>query len=236
MPNTFRPLIKVLVVSNQGKTGSGWVTNLQQGQQLAVVLETVPANAVIRWEAEYPDLVVLDVSLPKSQIFKLVGELRAQTVVPILLLTTSQSEEFMLEAYESGADDCIPKSSSPALLNAKIIIWLQRSASVPASALGTVKIGNFSLVASNRTITIGDHPPVRLSNLEFRLLYVLMNQPGQTVTIEELNQRVWGYSYETDITMIKNVVYRLRRKIEKDPAHPQIIQYVAGVGYKFVHE
>ena len=74
-----------------------------------------------------------------------------------------------------------------------------------------------------------------MTNLEFRLLYVLMNRPDQTVSIEELNQRVWGYSGETGITMLKNVVYRLRRKIEIDPAHPQIIHHVTGVGYKFIH-
>ncbi len=236
MSNSLRPPIKVLVVSNQGKIGLSWVDTLQQGQQLVVILETDPANAVMRWEAEYPDLVVLDVNIPESHILKLVRELRAQTVVPILLLTTSQSEEFMLEAYETGVDDCIPRSTNLLLLDAKIKAWLQRSVSVPTNALETVRIGDFSLISTDRTIKVGDDKVIQLSNLEFRLLFVLMNRPDQTVTIEELNQRVWGYSYETDITMVKNVVYRLRRKIEKDSAHPQIIHYVTGVGYKFVPE
>ena len=74
---------------------------------------------------------------------------------------------------------------------------------------------------------------VPLTNLELRLLYYLMNRPGQIVTIEELNQKVWGYSAEADNTMLKNVVYRLRRKIETDPHAPRFLLTVYGVGYRF---
>jgi len=77
---------------------------------------------------------------------------------------------------------------------------------------------------------------IQLTNLELRLLYYLMNRPGQTVTTEELNQRVWGYTAEADNTMLKNVVYRLRRKVETDPANPLIIQTVVGMGYKLAAE
>jgi len=77
---------------------------------------------------------------------------------------------------------------------------------------------------------------VQLTNLELRLLYYLMNRPGQIVTTEELNQKVWGYTSEADNTMLKNVVYRLRRKIEADPANPLIIQTVVGVGYRLAPE
>ena len=75
-----------------------------------------------------------------------------------------------------------------------------------------------------------------MTNLELRLLYCLMSQPGHAVTIEELNQRVWGYTAEADNTMLKNVVYRLRRKIEADPANPLIIQTVSGTGYRLAAE
>jgi DNA-binding response OmpR family regulator len=76
----------------------------------------------------------------------------------------------------------------------------------------------------------------RLTNLELRLLYYLMNRPDQIVTVEELNQRVWGYNAEADNTMLKNVVYRLRRKIEADPANPLIVQTVPGTGYRLAGE
>jgi len=85
-------------------------------------------------------------------------------------------------------------------------------------------------------LIIADGYPIRLTNLEFRLLYYLMNRPCFTVSIEEFNQQIWGYRSETDNTMLKNVIYRLRRKIEVDPAHPKIIETVAGVGYKMAVE
>lgn len=77
---------------------------------------------------------------------------------------------------------------------------------------------------------------VHLTNLELRLLYYLAGSAGHTVTTEELYQKVWGYTGEVDATMLKNVVYRLRRKIEADPASPKVIQTVTGVGYKLVGE
>jgi len=225
----------VLIVCDDAGISSVWTYILQEKGWITI-LEASARNTVDRWATENPDLITLDISLPESHNIELIKKLRAETVVPIMLLTASRSEEFMLEAYDAGVDDCILKPISPSLLNAKVKVWLRRSASVPTSTLETVKIGKLCLIPSDRKIKVGDNDPVRLSNLEFRLLYVLMNRPDQTVAIEELNQRVWGYSGETGITMIKNVVYRLRRKIEINPTHPQVIQYVTGVGYKFVHE
>lgn len=232
MANTIGSTPKVLVVSNQQTTGPLWVFSLQQLQQLDVILEPVPANTIVRWESETPDLVILDINLPETHILELVEKLREETIVPVLLLTASRSEEFMLEAYDAGVDECLLKPISPSLFNAKIKAWIRRAANIPASALDPIHLGSLSLVPSERGLKIGGEKPVRLSNLEFRVLYVLMTRPGSTLTIEELNRRVWGYSSEADNTMLKNVIYRLRRKIEKDPAHPQIIQNVAGVGYR----
>ena len=233
MANTFESTPKVLVVSNQHTTGPLWVFSLQQQQRLDVVLEPVPANTLNRWESENADMVILDINLPETDIIELVKKLREETIVPIMLLTSARPEEFVLEAYQAGVDEYLLKPVSPSLFNAKIKVWLRRLGNIPVSALDTVKIGEFSLIPSERKIKVGDNDPIRLSNLEFRLLYILMTWPGNTITVEELNQRVWGYSSETDNTLIKNVIYRLRRKIERDPAHPQILQTVAGVGYKF---
>ncbi len=227
---------KVLVVSNQQTTGPLWVFSLQQQQQLDVVLEPVPANTLTRWEADNPDMVILDINLPETHILELVKKLREETIVPIMLLTAARSETFVLQAYDAGVDDCMLKPVSPSLFNAKIKVWLRRLGHIPVSALDTVKVGPFSLNPSERKIKVGNDDPIRLSNLEFRLLFLLMNRPGHTITVEELNQRVWGYSGEGDNTMLKNVIYRLRRKIEIDPANPKTIETVAGVGYKFAYE
>ena len=226
---------KVLIVSNQQTTGPLWVFSLQQ-QKLNVALEAVPANTLARCETESPDLIVLDINLGEPQTLELIKTLRAEMVTPIMLLTPSRSEEYMIETYKSGVDDCILKPVSPSLFQAKIKVWLRRSGSLAADALNPLKVGTLQLFPSERMVFLANGAAARLTNLELRLLYYLMSRPGQTVTTEDLNQRVWGYADEADNTMLKNVVYRLRRKIESDPANPLIIQTVTGVGYKLMHE
>jgi len=226
---------KVLVVSNTQHTGPLLISGLRD-IGLDIVAEPDPTNALQRWSEEIPDLIIIDANVPEAQALELIKNLRVEAAVPLILLTQFSTEDFQLEAYAVGVDECILKPINPALFYAKIQAWLRRSWSVPADTLDTLRVGGFSLLPSERTILLEGYDPVRLTNLELRLLYCLMSQPGQTITIEELNLRVWGYSNEADNTMLKNVVYRLRRKIERNPAYPLILQTVAGVGYKFVHE
>jgi DNA-binding response OmpR family regulator len=225
---------KVLIISNRPTTGPLWVFSLQQ-QKLSVVLETTPSNAFPRWEKEIPDLILLDMNLPKVPTLELIKGLRGEMLIPILLLASAWSEEDVLEGYEAGIDDYLVKPVSPSLLQAKIKVWLRRSASISIDVLNPLRVGTLHLFPSEKTILL-QNTAVRLTNLELRLLYYLMNRSGQIVTIEELNQRVWGYNAEADNSMLKNVVYRLRRKIEVDPANPLIIQTVTGIGYKLSAE
>ena len=226
---------KVLIVSNQQTTGPLWVFSLQQ-QKLNVALEAVPANTLARCETESPDLIILDINLPEAQTLDLIRSLRAEMLTPIVLLTPSRTEEHVLEAYKAGVDDCMLKPVSPSLFQAKIKVWLMRAGSMSADVLHPLKVGTLQLFPSEKMVLLKNGGAIRLTNLELRLLYYLMNRPGQIVTIEELNQRVWGYNAEADNTMLKNVVYRLRRKIEKDPANPLVIQTVVGKGYKLAAE
>ena len=230
MPEKVGSAPKVLIVSNKQTTGPLWVFSLQQ-QKINVVLEPNPSNAFQRWEKEIPDLILFDLGLDEHATLELIRSIRAEVLTPILLLTPVKDENYVLEAYQAGIDDYLIKPVSPSLLQAKIKVWLKRSASVSIDVLNQLKVGPLQLFPSERTILL-DKGAVRLTNLELRLLYYLMNRPGQIVTIEELNQRVWGYNGEADNTMLKNVVYRLRRKIEVDPANPLIIQTVTGVGYR----
>ena len=226
---------KVLVITNTQSTGPLLIFGLQK-MQLVVVVESVLTNVIQRWSDEIPDLIVIDIKAPEAQIINLIKRLREEVITPILLLTQFSTEDFLLEAYAAGIDDCILKPINPSLFYAKVEVWLRRSWSVPTDTLASLHVGRFRLLPSERTIVLDDCDAIRLTNLELRLLYCLMSSVGQTLTTEELNRRVWGYSNVKDITMLKNVVYRLRRKIEKEPAHPLIIQTVAGVGYKFIHE
>ena len=226
---------KVLIVSNQQTTGPLWVFSLQQ-QKLNVALESVPANTLARCERESPDLIIMDINMPEVQILDLIKGLRAEMLTPILLLAFAHTEEFVIEAYKAGVDDFIPKPVSPSLFQAKVNVWLKRFGSTSADFLNPIKVGTLQLFPAEKMVFLKNGGAARLTNLELRLLYYLMSRPGQVVTIEELNERVWGYSAEADNTMLKNVVYRLRRKIETDPANPLIIQTITGVGYKLAGE
>jgi DNA-binding response OmpR family regulator len=222
---------KILVVGNQESIAALREIDLRP-EKLDVLLESIPANTIQRWEQEIPDLIILDLNLSEDALLELVKRLRAGTLIPILLLTSSSNERFVLDAYKSGVDECIHKSISTALFKAKIKVWLRRSWAMAASTLDPLRIGKFHLFPSERTIIVDDEKPVRLTNLELRLLYFLMGRPNRAVSVEELNQRVWGYTSEMDNTMLKNVVYRLRNKIESNPAKPRFIQTIPGVGYK----
>ena len=226
---------KVLIVSNQQTTGPLWVFSLQQ-QHLNVLLESDPLQAVRRCEVDAPDLIILDINYPEADTRELVRSLHHDFLAPILVLTPVHSEAHVIELYKAGADDCLYKPVSPSLFQAKVKVWLRRFGSLSADDINPLKVGTLQLFPSEKLVMLKNGGAVQLTNLELRLLYYLMNRPGQIVTIEELNQRVWGYADEADNTMLKNVVYRLRRKIESDPANPLIIQTISGVGYRLAAE
>ena len=235
MPEKLGRAPKVLVVSNQQTTGPLWVFSLQQ-QQLNVLLEADPTRTLQRCELEAPDLIILDINFPEADTLELIRSLRAEMLAPILLLTPVRSEEYVIETYKAGVDDCMTKPVSPSLFQAKVRVWLRRFGSFSSDEIKPVKVGTMQIFPAERMVMLKNGGVVQLTNLELRLLYYLMNRPGQIVTTEELNQKVWGYTAEADNTMLKNVVYRLRRKIEADPASPLIVQTVVGVGYKLAVE
>ena len=226
---------KVLIVTNQKRNGSLWEASLGQ-RGICVLVETDPILSLRRFEIETPDLLILDVDLGEAATLDLIRSLRAEMFIPIILLAVSPSVEFMLEAYKAGVDDCIAKPVASLLFQAKVMVWLKRSWNSGPGALDPMKVGQMHLLPAEKTIVMNGCQPVRLTNLEMRLLYNLMSRVGHAVTVEELNQKIWGYSGEIDGTLIKNVVYRLRRKIEPDPAKPHIIETVAGVGYRLSPE
>ena len=223
---------KILVVSNLQITSPLWAFNVTQ-QRLNVILETDPARAIQRWAETLPDLVVFDIDSGTLAI-ELITKLRDEAVLPILLLTSLRSDEFLLEAYRAGVDECILKPIHGSLFHAKMKAWLRRSWSIPVDMLDSLRVGNFHLVPSNRSLELDDGDSMHLTNLEFRLLYYLMGRPGRTVTTQELCQHVWGLRSEGDVATLKTLVYRLRHKIEKDPTHPHYVHTVAGMGYQLL--
>ena len=235
MPKKKRPAQRILLINNEPATGGLWFHTLQQ-QKIDVILEQDPSNAFDRWAKEIPDLMVIELILPIGRILYLIKSLRRESVMPILVLIQNMKEDEILEVYDEGADECIVKPISRPLLIAKIKAWLRRSWNIPFESLEPLRVGNVQLHPSERTVQINGYEPVRLTNLELRVVRSLMTRAGRTLSAEELIQQIWGYTAEGDRSTLKNLVYRLRRKIEDNPAQPRIIQTVGNAGYKFTAE
>ena len=223
---------KVLVVCDDLETGNIWGFCLRQRGILSFVADQVE-TALNIWAQEIPHLVVIDTVSLKLNGIELLKSFREQALVPVILLTPERSESYILEAYRAGADECVTKPVSPALFLAKIRAWLRRSWTVQAEALDNLQVNILSLDPAKRQVTISEEDPIRLTNLEFRLLYLLMSHPGRIMENSEIIERVWGHYGDGDSNLLKNLIYRLRRKIEPNSLQPRFIHNEAGLGYKF---
>jgi DNA-binding response OmpR family regulator len=223
---------QVLLVCDDPETGRIWNFALAlRGWQAALTQSA--EEAVARWNQDVFDLIVIDLSTPHLDGVALIRQLRAEAVIPILLLTQRSDEAHLLEAYAAGASECLVKPLSPALFLAKVQAWLRTSGTVAAQTLEPLIAGQFRLDPTRREVRAPTGALVKLTNLEFRLLYLLMSHRGQVLESDTIIARVWGYAGENNSILLKNVIYRLRRKIEPDPAEPRFVQTVPGVGYVF---
>lgn len=224
---------RVLLVSDEPDSGRIWAFALQQ-MGLEVILTSRVEDALEAWAMGGFDLLIIDMHTPKLDGIDLCRQIRAEAVNPILLFSPRGDEAYILEAYQAGVDECVVKPVSPALFLVKARAWLRRSWTVPTGALDCLQAGALRLDPTRREVVIADEGVVKLSTLEFRLLHLLMNNSGRVLPSELIVDRVWGYSGEGDNTLLKNLVYRLRHKIEPDPGQPCHIQTVAGEGYTFL--
>ena len=225
-------LPKIFIVSPQSTASPLWAFLFHQ-QRLTLIFESNPGNALARWNEILPDLIVLDID-GEHLALQIITALREESVLPVLLLTVLRDEKFVLEAYRAGVDECIFKPIPPVLFHAKIRAWLRRSWSVPVNMLGSLRVGPFHLMPANRVLEL-EGRTIHLTTLELRLLYYLMGKPGHAATTEELCHRIWGeHNSEGEVAALKNLIYRLRHKLEADPANPRYIRNVAGVGYQLV--
>jgi len=227
----FRYVPKVFVVCDQHDTAPVWGYILHQ-QGLTVILEASTEKAIDRWTVEMPDLVVIDVDLPHQDRMELYKKFRAVSVAPILLFLPTHHETEILEAYGSGVDEVVVKPVSPAIFLAKIQAWGRRSWTVPVDGLSQVKAGKHRLDPARRCVIDPNGMQIRLTNLEFRLLHLLMSHPYSVCSADDIIESIWGGYGEGDQILLKNVVYRLRRKIEANPHHPIYLRTEQG-GYSF---
>lgn len=200
---------------------------LRQAGYLVVEAADGPA-ALAMFAREQPDLIILDVNLPGMSGFDVCRRIRAEATTPILLLTVRSSEEDQIHGLDLGADDYLTKPFSPRTLLARVRAILRRVGIERPSPLNA---GDLALDIERQTVTIADGTPTRLTNREFRLLQYLLANSGHTVPTERLTTHIWGYQGIGDRQLLKQLVHRLRQKIERDPADPQYVITISGVGY-----
>jgi two-component system, OmpR family, response regulator MtrA len=179
------------------------------------------------WEFK-PDLVLLDVMLPGRDGIDLCKEIRAESGVPIVMLTAKNDTVDVVVGLESGADDYIVKPFKPKELVARVRARLRRTDDPKPE---TLQVGDVSIDVAGHSVK-RDGKTISLTPLEFDLLACLARRPGQVFTREELLEKVWGYRHATDTRLVNVHVQRLRSKIERDPENPEIVVTVRGVGYK----
>ncbi len=182
---------------------------------------------------EAPALIVLDANSKEMDLLSWVNRVRSDSDVPIMLLSPETEEEYILRALDLGADDYLSKPHSPRMLVARARTLIRRAWPMPLSAVGPITIQDLTLDPEQHLIATPSGATIRLTNMEFRLLFLLMRNPGRVVPSETIVERVWGYSETGEVTLVKNLVSRLRHKVEPDPANPRYIKTVPGIGYSF---
>lgn len=159
--------------------------------------------------------------------------LRAVTQVPLLLIANAPQEETLCELLRVGTDVVLARPVAPRVLTEYVRAILRRTQTVPTFVLPRLNVTEISLDPDTRMVTVLDGESRRLTQLEFRLLYVLMVNRGQVIPVDVIVERVWGYTGQGSRELVRGLVSRLRRKIEPDSHEPRFIQNVPGVGYRF---
>lgn len=175
-----------------------------------------------------PDVVLLDLMLPGLSGIDVCRAIRAESGVPIIMLTAKSDTVDVVLGLESGADDYVVKPFKPKELVARVRARLRRTEEPPAESLS---IGDVAIDVPGHSVS-RDEVPIPLTPLEFDLLVALARKPRQVFTREVLLEQVWGYRHAADTRLVNVHVQRLRSKVERDPEHPEIVLTVRGVGYK----
>ena len=179
-------------------------------------------------QAQRPALAILDIMMPEMSGLDLTRHLREQTMMPILILSARDQDHDKILGLNIGADDYMTKPFNPLEVVARVKALLRRS----GSTAEVVKAGDFCLNLSSHTLTRAD-VPIPLTPMEYKILSVMMRNPGRIYTKVQLYETVSGEYFESDENTIMVHISRIREKLEDDPKRPVHIITVRGVGYKF---
>jgi len=224
--------LKVLIVDDEPDVRALVRSALSYARQDLIAVEAADGDeALAMIHSERPDLVVLDLALPKRDGFAVLEQVREKTDLPIIVLTARGLEEDKVKGLRLGADDYLTKPFSPRELVARIESVLRRSAP-RAPRSGTIATHDLAIDLTARRVRRAGKD-IHFTPTEFNLLAELASHPGEALTHDALLTRVWGPEYRYETQYLKVYVGRLRDKIEPTPDEPTLIQTVRGVGYRF---
>jgi two-component system, OmpR family, KDP operon response regulator KdpE len=222
---------KVLLLCDRPAELARWEQSLP-ANLLDLILASSLEEAFAHWPENNLDLIIVDVNDARPDCSETCQLLRQESDVPLVVLFAQAGEDCLLRAYKAGADDCLLKPVSLEVLLAKLNAWLHRSWVVPVSVLPDLEASGLRLIPQRHEVIVEGRRAVPLTNLEFRLLTLLMSNAGWTLETEDILTRVWGYGGGSRAGL-KNAIRRLRKKIEPDPANPVYLLTDPGHGYRF---
>ena len=191
-------------------------------------------EALDRVREVLPDLVILDVMMPKMDGFQTLQMMREVSSVPVIMLTARASEDDRVRGLELGADDYITKPFSPRELVSRVKAVLRRTEPSSVSGKEPIAVDERLQIDLDRREIFVEGKPVKLRPTEFRLLYHLVSNAGWGVPHDQLLAKVWGYEYQTETHYLRLYINYLRDKLEQDPHNPKYILTERGVGYRFI--
>ena len=222
---------KILIVDDEPPIIDVLSYNLKQANYQVVVARD-GEEALAQAQREQPDLVILDLMLPRLDGLEVCRILRRERDVPIIMLTARDAEVDRVVGLELGADDYVVKPFSVRELLARVKNVLRRAAPPsPESSSDSIQIGALTVDTARREANLGA-VELELTRLEFELLYTLARHVGHVLSREQLLEQVWGYDYHGDLRVVDAVVKRLRAKLRQAAPKSEIIITVRGVGYK----
>ena len=217
-----------ILVGDDDVARAEMIGNVLEGEGYTVSTCPDGAKAVAAFQEHHPDLVLLDVMLPGMDGFEVCAALRAESNVPIVMLTARSDTADVVTGLEAGADDYVPKPFKPRELVARVRARLRGREDAGEERIA---LADLEIDVPGHAVRRGDRL-IALTPLEFDLLATLARTPSKVFSREELLEQVWGYRHAADTRLVNVHVQRLRSKIERDPEKPEIVVTVRGVGYR----
>lgn len=224
------PLTLMVVEDNEAFVEALTVSLSKHGFMVKVCLDGL--DAVERFDSIRPDLVLLDVMLPRLSGIDVCRNIRKRSSIPIIMLSARSAEIDLVVGLEVGADDYVTKPYSMRELVARIHALLRRAVDENESSGGVIEVGKVCLDPECHEVSI-QGTVVGLPLKEFTLLEMLMNNAGRVLSRDALIDQAWGPHYVGDTKTLDVHIKRLRAKIEEDPSDPRVITTIRGIGYRY---